>query len=28
LGPLSMSLEDSYASWHETHLNRHGIIRS
>lgn len=28
LGCLSMSLEDSYASWHETHLNRHGIIRS
>jgi len=27
-GPVSMTLEDTYASWHETHLNRHGIIRS
>lgn len=26
--PVSMSLEDTYASWHEIHLNRHGIIRS
>jgi hypothetical protein len=26
--PMSMSLEDSCASWHETHLNRHGLIRS
>jgi len=28
LGEVSMCLEDTNASWHETHLNRHGIMRS
>lgn len=27
-GPVTMKLEDTYASWHETHLNRRGVIRS
>lgn len=27
LGEVSMCLEDTYASWHETHLSRRGIIR-
>jgi hypothetical protein len=26
-GPVSMQLEDTYASWFELHLSRHGVIR-
>lgn len=26
-GPVSMTLENSYAHWCELHLNRHGVIR-